>query len=51
LKDKDIIGDDIAAQAYVENFALKIFENGAKVVAAGKATRCVLSVRLGCCCL
>ncbi|KAG0638615.1 Vta1 like-domain-containing protein [Tuber brumale] len=38
LKDKDIIGDDIAAQAYVENFALKIFENGAGVVAAGKAT-------------
>ncbi|PWW78834.1 DUF605-domain-containing protein [Tuber magnatum] len=38
LKDKDIIGDDVAAQAYVENFALKIFENGAKVVAAGKAT-------------
>ncbi|RPA96183.1 DUF605-domain-containing protein [Choiromyces venosus 120613-1] len=38
LKDKDIINDDIAAQAYVENFALKVFENGAKVVTAGKAT-------------
>ena len=33
----------------MENFALKVFDNGAKVVAAGKATRCALFARLGCC--
>lgn len=34
-----MIHDDIAAQAYVENFALRIFNNGAAVVENGKATK------------
>lgn len=38
LGNNELLHDDIAGQAYVENFALKIFNNGAAVVESGKAT-------------
>lgn len=38
LGSNELIHDDIAAQAYVENFALKIFNNATVLVESGKAT-------------
>ncbi|KAF8544298.1 Vta1 like-domain-containing protein [Trichophaea hybrida] len=38
LKGDDRLDDDMAARAYVENFASKVFDNGAKAIEMGKAT-------------
>ncbi|KAI5798844.1 Vta1 like-domain-containing protein [Geopyxis carbonaria] len=39
LSGNDLITDDMAAQAYVENFALKIFNNGNRAIEARKITQ------------
>ncbi|KAH0608919.1 uncharacterized protein H6S33_001147 [Morchella sextelata] len=38
LEGNELITDDMAAQAYVENFALKIFNNGAQIIDTNRAT-------------
>ncbi|KAI5847168.1 Vta1 like-domain-containing protein [Morchella snyderi] len=38
LEGNELLTDDMAAQAYVENFALKIFNNGVQVIDANRAT-------------
>ncbi|KAH8144704.1 uncharacterized protein LAJ45_11298 [Morchella importuna] len=38
LDGNELLTDEMAAQAYVENFALKIFNNGVQVIDANRAT-------------
>lgn len=38
LKGDDRLDDDMAARAYVENFAFKVFDNGSRAVEMGRAT-------------
>lgn len=42
LKDNDAVTNEIAGQAYVENFALKVFGGADDEDREGKATPCVL---------
>ena len=42
LAGNDAVTDDLAAAAYVENFALKIFGQADNEDRTAKATRCVL---------
>jgi vacuolar protein sorting-associated protein VTA1 len=42
LAGNDLVEDDLAAQAYVENFATKVFNNGSRAIETRAATKYAL---------